>query len=368
MRCPSLPLLLALALPACTPAPSAQTETTSLAPTTTPAAPSAARPPAPPAVSALATKLEGQVVKCLADAACDAEQAASLVRRADEAGAGGMVCFAFYYGIDVPVDMPRARACFERDPASRCDEGSSPGIELATLAAMLIDGQGGPADPDRARALLAGCYRDASVQGLQEEAEKRREPALYRAPLDFCKDVGGTTPTIAQCHGVDASRAASVAKRVAREMKTRLDAKGLELAGKARDAWAAYARRTAEVYGDMYRDGSLQSGAELSHRNELDQQRNEALAAFFDYKPTPGADPAEADRAVADAFKAAPRDPQHKKLLEAARRAFDAYRNAEVALYVHAFGPTLGKAEVERDVRVRLAKGFEAELKITMER
>jgi hypothetical protein len=94
--------------------------------------------------------LLAQAEKCLADPACDDATADALYRNADDAGAK-VDCFRFYYGIGVAKDPARARACFERQVQPGGCEGSSPTLDRAYLATMLLDGQGGPAAPGRRR-------------------------------------------------------------------------------------------------------------------------------------------------------------------------------------------------------------------------
>lgn len=338
------------------------------------AASSAAAPAPPPSASASATasapppspeaarEMLARAEKCFLDLQCSPAQAEALYRGADDGGAPGVSCFAFYYGINVTRDLPRARACFERQvKAGPACNGSSPDLDRMMLASMLIDAQGGSAEPERAMALLAGCFEDASVQGIKEQAQKRRDLAPSREPLDFCKDEGGTTITIGQCHLVETQRLQANRLRVEREIAPRLDADGKRLSVKAQEAWSAFAAKQAEANADRYRGGSLQSNAQRSGQNELEQRRVEALSHLFEYRLSPGADPAAADRAVEGAYKEARQgDAHHAKLFEAARAAWKRYRDAEIALYVHLFGKGLGEREVKRDVQAMLTKGYQA--------
>jgi uncharacterized protein YecT (DUF1311 family) len=326
----------------------------------------AARPTAAPtpAVSpAEAAALLAHAEKCLTDATCT-EDGEALFKRADDAGAAGISCFRFYHGIGVAQDLPRARACFERQVAAApaCG-GSSPDLERVILAAMLIDAQGGPADPARAEALFTGCFKDAAVSGVLEEIPKRSQPDPARATLDFCNDIGGTTYSIGQCHVVDRARVADQRLRVDRALFPRLDAAGRQLAVKAREAWSVFADKQGALHGDKYRGGSLQSNAWASKENELQKKRAEAAAHLFDYKLSAGADPAAAARDLEKAYReSCNQDADRKKLCATARKAWTAYRDAEIALYVRALGATLGEKELTRDLTTTLTRAYAADL------
>jgi uncharacterized protein YecT (DUF1311 family) len=319
--------------------------------------------PAPAVSPAEAAVLLARAEKCLADATCT-EDANALYRRADDGGAKGLSCFRFYYGLGIAKDLPRARACFERKVAGeRCGD-SSPDLDLDRLflATMLIDAQGGPADPARVEPLFAGCSDDSAVSGVLAEVPKRSRPDPGREPLDFCKDVAESTLRIGQCIGVDRVRVAAERVRVERLLFPRLDRESRRLAAKARDAWTDFAQKEGHVYSDMYRGGTMSSIAGAGHRNELEKRRAAALARFFDYKPSGGADPAKAERDLDKAYhEACSSDAERTKLCTAARKAWTAYRDAEAALYLRVHG-ALGEKQVAADVKATLARQYQADL------
>ncbi len=344
-------------------APPARPAISNSAPPVASATPGGAAPRAATMSPAEAKALLARADRCLADPACT-DDVDALYRRADDAGAPGVSCFRFYYGIGITKDLPRARACFERQVQAgpACDK-SSPDLDRLYLASMLVDAQGGPADATRAQALFTDCFADASVQSVLEEVPKRSQPDPARAPLDFCADIGGTTLSMGQCHGVEQDRVAAERGRVDRLLFPRLDAEGKMLAVAARAAWSAFASKEGDVRGDTYRGGSLQSNAAVRHENELQKQRAEAMAHFFDYKPSAGADLQKAERDLETAYQAASsRDAQRGKLCAAARKAWTAYRDAEVALYVHVHGAGPAAKDVARDVRTRLTRSYQVEL------
>jgi hypothetical protein len=321
-----------------------------------PAASSA--PPSPSAVGAAGRELLAEARRCVADPRCQPAEAEALYRRADDAGAPGLSCFDFYYGVGIAVDLPRARACFERK--ARVEKGcadASPGLDRLYLAAMLIDAQGGDADPARATALLADCFADAGVAGLRDEARKRASLQPSRAPLDFCKDLGGTPLTMRECRALDADRATASRRRVDRVLGPRLDAEGQKLADRARDLWSAFARLEAEAFSDKHRGGPLRANAQAAHEAALEQQRLDALAHFADRGPGAG-DPVAAARELKNAYRAASKgDADHQRLFAQAREAWLAYRAAEVALHAR-LSPD--EPEVRRDVGALLDRRYQA--------
>jgi uncharacterized protein YecT (DUF1311 family) len=261
-------------------------------------------------------------------------------------------CFRFYHGIGVGRDLPRARACFARQIAATGDcHGSSPSLQHAYLATMLVDGQGGPAEPEQVKGVFAGCYRDITVQALEEEAAHRTLPS----PLDFCDKIGGTTLTIAECQMIAAMQVEDRKRRVQREVIGKLDAEGQKLAATAEAAWTAFAAKQAEAMAEAYQ-GTLHTSVQASRRNALEERRVKALLALPAYAPEAGADPVEAEKQLDEAFRALTVEAPQKALLTAARRAFAGYRKAEIALYAHA--GRAAKREVERDVGARLTRAY----------
>jgi len=63
---------------------------------------------------------------------------------------------------------------------------------------MRIDGIGGRADGPGTRALVSGCFDDASREAIFSHAAAK-DAVPDTPPLDFCKDVGGTTITMDEC-------------------------------------------------------------------------------------------------------------------------------------------------------------------------
>jgi uncharacterized protein YecT (DUF1311 family) len=359
------PLAAALALLAC----GTQPESASPERPVTPPEPlvwsaPAAAPPRPKVSQKDAAALLKHADDCLRDPTCT-EDGAALYRAADDDGAKDVYCYRFYYGAGVVRDLPRARACFEREVAAQprgCN--GSPDLERAYLASMLIDGQGGPVDFKRAGELLEECYRDGTVSGLEHEIEERRMPqAWQKLPLDFCVDIGGTTFTMGRCRMMEVDRILLERAQVERVLLARLDKDAAKLEIKARDAWSSFAVAEADAYGDGYRGGSMRILVEAAHHGILERRRVEALRKFLDYKPNAGIAAAEAERNLEQAFAASCRtDAPRRKLCAAARKAFVAYREAEVALHVRVHGASHGERQVASDVRAATMQQYANDL------
>jgi hypothetical protein len=107
----------------------------------------------------------------------------------------------------------------------------------------------------------------------------------------------------------------------------------------------------------------MSSNRGAAAETRLRRQRNDALAGFLAYKPAAAAaDLAQAERALERAFHAAcDTDAARRKLCATARTSWTAYRDAEVALYVHAHSALDAKA-VTQDVKTTLTQRYAKEL------
>jgi hypothetical protein len=360
----ALVAVLALAPLACKAEPvTASPEPVETATLTVSSAPAAAAPK--PKVSPKdAAALLKRADDCLGDPTCT-DDGAALYLAADDAGADDVYCYRFYYGAGVAKDLPRARACFERAVAKQppgCN--GSPDLERAYLASMLIDGQGGDADPKRAEGLLGECFRDATVGGLEEQIKKRSVPPVWQElPLDFCEDIGGTTFTMGRCRMMEMDRILLERTKVERALLAKLDKEAGKLEMKARDAWTSFAVEEAQAYSDGYRGGTLQPLAEMGDYTLLEKRRTQQMRELLDYTPRVTISAAEAEKNLEKAFAASCRkDAERKRLCANAKKAFVAYRDAEVALYVRVHGAAFGDRKVALDMRAWTAQSFANDL------
>jgi uncharacterized protein YecT (DUF1311 family) len=343
---PALP-----AAPAPADAPSPSTSASPESPPTPSASPSV--PVSDP--DALAKKAE----ICWEDPLCTLEEAARLYTLAADAGAPQIDCFRFYYGVGVPTDHRRARACFERAVKREggCDD-QSPSLSRIYLAAMGIDAQGGPRAIEQARALVSTCFKDMSVQGLLDAADEREGGSAGAEPIDFCKTIGGTTLSMMGCGQLALNKSTFEGQEAMKAIFPRLDGDGRRLAQRAAAAWSAFAEKEADRRSDMYRGGSLVPLAYVNRRAGLEGERAAAIRSLFDH--TPGQDDlAAADRELEAARRAEAanaQDAEARKLLASAQAAWRAYRKAEVDLYRRALGKQHGEDVVARDISARLAK------------
>jgi uncharacterized protein YecT (DUF1311 family) len=328
------------------------------------AAPSASVAPSDPAPSIGAPPVRGndlakRAEQCLDDPRCSLEEAARLLLQADAARATDIDCFRHYYGVGVPIDLPRARACFERSvSAEKGHQGSSPSLERLYLGAMLADGQGGPREIERYRGLFVDCFEDASVTWLRQEADQRAAGAdPSPAPLDFCDDIGGTTLSMQRCGSLEVDKAVFEAQKSMKILAPHLDDEGLALARKAAAAWSTVAAKDADEWSDTYRNGSMRSLIYVGRLAGREHDRAKALRSLFDHAPGQD-DPAAAEKELDREYRAAlaTRDAEGKKLLVAAQAAWRAYRTAEVAFYRRALGQQHGEAAVAKDTTARLTR------------
>jgi len=294
---------------------------------------------------------------CLADPTCSATDASRLFLLADEARAGAD-CFRFVDGSGTARDLRRGRACLERAVgAVACERGSSGGLWGADLAAMLIDGVGGGQDLPRARALFAGCYDDVTTSWVLERADaKSRDPAL--APASICDDNHGTQLVNNECFARRRRNEETRGQLQGKAVAAELDEAGRRLFATATGAYGAYVTAMGGEAYEALREGSMRNVAAAAREESLLRARTVELAAFsrFVAPETSAARVADAERRRGTACAAAPaQTPAEAAARAKATGAWATYRDAEEALYVHAFAPKQGAERVRRALRERLA-------------
>jgi uncharacterized protein YecT (DUF1311 family) len=239
-------------------------------------------------------------------------------------------------------------------------------LESAELALMRIDGLGGKNDIDGARDLADGCFDDVTRGAiLDRAAAKERDPKLR--PIDFCKDVGGTTLTANDCEARDRENAETARALHAKEAVQGLDDAARALFAKSEQAFSEYVSAVGSFVFEVYKDGSIRESISLNAESQLKAQRAKDLAAFprFVAKDTPPKDVEAAQHARAAAVAAVgTKTPEEKELLAKTEQAWEAYRDAEVALYEAVFGPQQGADRVEAALRVRLESRRAADTRI----
>jgi uncharacterized protein YecT (DUF1311 family) len=146
----------------------------------------------------------------------------------------------------------------------------------------------------------------------------------------------------------------------------KLDPKSRELFGKAEKAWQDFVDKSASFYGDQNRGGTIRSQVETSYVAEKNRAHAKDLKKVSDYKPDEKPDFEKADHELNENYKkaiASAGDDEAKGLLKAAQRAWIAYRDAESAFYVAAFGGKFGEKKVENDIRARLTEARARDLR-----
>jgi len=280
-----------------------------------------------PLVALLACHVPTATATATPTASATATPTATGLLPAEEDDASELDCFRFYYGTGVPEDAARARSCFERNVGKASCGSSSPDLQRLYLATMRLDAQGGPRDAEGARALLKDCFADVSVSGV---LGARRT----KGPIDFCRDIGGTTLSMQECALVNDSRAAFEQQRAVKGLFASLDDAGKARYRAATDAFTRYADLDATRAGDAYRGGSLRPQTELQHRTRLASRRTKQLTTFLTTPPT-AADLPQLEAKLA-ALRAQLRhglDPEGAAVFDAADAAWESYRDAEIAFY-----------------------------------
>jgi hypothetical protein len=304
-----------------------------------------------------------QAEACLADPSCLAVEASRLFVAADDAHETLADCWRFLDGVGVPRDVVRARACLERDVASLhvaagCRDGSSAGNDQADLAMLRIDGIGGPQDIAGARSLLDQCFDDVTKQGILEHAaEKERAPATKA--VGFCRELGGTTLTWNTCAARARSAEWTNALLVEKRISARLDANGKRSLAAAHSAYERYVSAEGRFVYEVYLDGSQRNVLALGREQALIAERAKAIARFDSFVTKDvGADAVvRASRAVDVALaKVQTSTPAEITALLSTQETWLAYRDAEAALYVGAFGATQGADRVRATILVDVAQ------------
>lgn len=327
-----------------------------------PATSAAARPAAPPVSTPMsvparavgtpaAAQAEGNVRACLAEATCDE---AELGRRLVEAEAqGARVCAFFRYAIGVPLDLARARTCYEaRVPQAMSARDPDSNIERFELALMRASAAGGSRDINGADRLLATDEKDVgtkqirvTLEGLRQQASPDPEPAI-------CETNNLGTADALACGRVDELRGEVEEWRFLRDRQAQGPA-ALTATLNARRLFKAYREAASAKASDDFRDGAVAGLAGLRADARLRKLRRDRLDTFGAYKPT--IDTAEAARRVTvltnqegQALEDA-KDAKSKAAASKTAAAYRAWRAAEIAMYGAAF-PQASKVDLPRDV------------------
>jgi len=302
---------------------------------------------------------------CLADPTCSADDAARGFVEADDAHETDVDCWAFIDGAGTARDVPRGRACLERDAAREScagpdggsgESGGSGGLGLADLAAMRIDGIGGPVDLARAKELFAGCFQDVTAQWVLARANaKHDDPKL--APQSICDAGNGTTLVMNECFARESRAELAHEALMAKTVVAGLDPAGKALFIAATKAFDVYVHAMGTYAYDVFIEGSIRNAMALTRERELHEARAKRLAMFsaFVAPETPAEAVARVRRSSAAALAAViPDTPAEAEALKKTASTWAPYRDAEVTLYVHAFGAKQGADRVRRAMQVSL--------------
>jgi hypothetical protein len=228
------------------------------------------------------------------------------------------------------------RSCLEREaPKAACEGGSSPDLATLELAVALVDGTGGEVGIPRARAMLARCFADVSVQAVLEHATKKEKDPMT-PPLASCESYAQTTLAMTDC----ALELTKVERGWLRRIELDLAPDTRRFFADASRAFAAYAEKVGEIDYTRYAGGSTRS-ADMSWKilsvTRLRRIRVLALRVFIAKRAT-GEDLASARDEVERALSVARHaEPNAAEAVDAAEKAWSPYRDAELAFYERMF-------------------------------
>ena len=252
-------------------------------------------------------------------------------------------CFRLYYGAGPTRDLARARACFEKEVPQRACNESPYHLDRLYLAVMYVDGQGGAASADKARALLSECFDDADIAAIRQRmAARESAPPGHAGKLDFCGSLAGTTRAGMSCSLLASLRIDTALGEMEKSVLGRLDPPGRELYRKWKVAGDKFAQADAAAIFESISPGTLAPAASNDRVNEVHAQQVRDLRELFRYRVHPknnAAALAEAVRALEERYRQqVERDPRAKARDSAARaqEAWMAYRDATPALYCEA--------------------------------
>jgi uncharacterized protein YecT (DUF1311 family) len=238
-------------------------------------------------------------------------------------------CFRLYYGAGVKRDLASARACFEREAPQRACNQTPYHLARLYLAVMYLDGQGGAASPDQARALLSDCFDDADI------AELRRRTAGQAGKLDFCGSLAGTTNDGMSCSALATLRIDTALGSLETSVLARLDPPGRELYRKWKVAGDKFAQADAAAVFESISPGTLAPAAANDRVNEVHAQQVRDLQELFRYRlhaKNNAAALAEAVRALRERYGQQLERDQRAR----AQEAWIVYRDATPAFYCEA--------------------------------
>ena len=293
-----------------------------------------------------------QARECLAEVSCPASEAARLFVASDDAKESELECYRFVDGAGAPRDLARARACLERLEVGSC-EGSSASMEREMLAVMRIDGLGGRTDVTGARQLFDKCFDDVTKDAVFEYAGAR-ELALSSPKKDAC-ELGGTTLVWEQCAARKSESERTRGQLAAKAVAATLDPTGKHLFDVATKAYAEYVRAKMTYVYDVYSGGSIRYALAMGEERELVQKRAGDLAVFSTLKAKPATE-ADAVSAATRETTALGSDAKTGSPYATTETTWRTYRDAEIDLYVHVFGPAQGRDEVRRAMMVMLSE------------
>jgi uncharacterized protein YecT (DUF1311 family) len=286
--------------------------------------------------------------KCLEDLACPAAEAQRLFLQSVDDHEPDANCLRFLSSVSVPRDEIRARTCLERAGPD------GPGLSMHILTTMRIDGAGGVRDLAGARSFLRDEATSSSL--LEHAAKVERDPKT--PPADFCKDLGDTLHIQDFCFSMARDRERDRGLLAAKVAAAGLSESELALLRVVNGRYDAYVDAVSSFVYEVNVQGFRRNISALSSESTLRAKRAAELAAFKAYgaPETSSKDVAKAQASLAGVVKKAQNTgpAPERAAFKKSQDAWNAYRDAEIAFYIHALGPAQGEARVRNAVTVRL--------------
>ena len=290
---------------------------------------------------------------------------ASLLLAAVDAGDATDGCRDLITGTGAPIDLVRARRCYETQVAREgaCG-GSSPSTARLQLALLHLTGRGGPLSSAEAAKKLEGCFEDASVQAVHTLIEQQATgTAVSLKSIELCAaELAQTTLHMVACLGADLHALDVRERALEKAVHARFGetvARSFRAVGVDHDK---YARLAADIVGDPWAGGSIQGVQIQSAHIGIRRRRIERWEVIVRRTAVDAPDPkiARADllrardatlamdppQTIGQSFTG----PQWRARLFAGETVYGVYRASELALLETLDGLDASRLEAALDV------------------
>jgi uncharacterized protein YecT (DUF1311 family) len=148
-------------------------------------------------------------------------------------------CEDSYYGLNGKVDYDKAFQCYEKQQ------------DWPMLILLHLNGEGTPADVEKAEALLHAHQQDLSDDYIKEVKKavdaRKKAPSAKHSPLHFCNDLAFTNMEMDQCRRIDDLIAAAKFDTLHAGLNHKLSKTEASLLNKLVDAFEAFRQADADA-------------------------------------------------------------------------------------------------------------------------